>query len=72
MHALAILAETTVEADKTAFYIVGGALAVWAVVLSAIGLTRPQFPGTAAVARGVMALSAVLVVGAMAAAVATA
>lgn len=71
MHLLSILAQTTVEADKTPFYIVGGALAAWAVVLSAIGLTRPQFPGSTAAARGVMAFSAVLVAGAMVAAVAT-
>jgi hypothetical protein len=64
-------AEEEVESSKTAFYVAGGLLAVWAVVLSAIGLSRPEFPGEARISRGVMALSAVLVVAAMAAAVIT-
>lgn len=75
MHLLALIvaaAEEEVEPSKTAFYIAGGLLALWAVVLSAIGLSRPEFPGEAGAARGVMALSAVLVVGAMVTAVVTA
>lgn len=59
------------EPSKTAFYIAGGLLALWAVVLAAIGLSRPEFPGKAGVSRGVMALSGVLVVAAMTAAVLT-
>ncbi len=74
MDPLAIIVAAAEESEpsKTAFYLLGGLLAAWAVVLSAIGLTRPEFPGNAGVARGVMALSAVLVVAAMAAAVLTA
>ena len=49
----------------------GGALAAWAVVLGFIGLRSPDFPGSERGARGVMAISAVLVVAAMAAAVLT-
>ena len=60
-----------VEPNKTPFYIVGGALAAWAVFLAFIGLSRPEFPGGAAAARGVMAISTALVVAAMATAVAT-
>ncbi len=71
MHVLSVLAAEVVEPSKTPFFIAGGALAAWAVVLSAIGLSRPEFPGNAAAARGVMAISAVLVLAAMAAAVAT-
>ena len=73
MDPLAIMLAAAEESEpsKTAFYILGGALAAWAVVLAAIGLSRPEFPGEARVARGVMALSAVLVVAAMAAAVLT-
>jgi len=73
-HALAILAasEGGGEPSKTAFYIVGGLLAVWAVVLTAIGMSRATFPQTKGHQRGVMAISAVLVAGTMAAAVATA
>jgi hypothetical protein len=57
--------------SKTPFFIVGGGLAAWAVILAAIGLSRPEFPGGAAVARGVMALSALFVAAAMVTAVAT-
>jgi hypothetical protein len=72
VHALAIAAVEVVEHSKTAFYLCGGALAAWAVVLSFAGLRSPGFPGSAAAARGVMALTAVLVVAAMATAVLTA
>lgn len=71
MHplALVVLAAMKAEPSKVPFYLLGGALAAWAVIVSAIGLARPAFPGTGALARGVMALSAALVVAAMAAAV---
>ena len=72
MHALLVLAaEAAEETSKTAFYLAGGALAAWAVILAAVRLTRPDFPGSDGAARGVMAISTVLVVAAMAAAVAT-
>ena len=57
--------------SKAPFYLAGGALAVWAVVLSAIGLTRPNFPGNTSGQRGVIAISLVLVVIAIAMAVHT-
>jgi hypothetical protein len=63
-----ILAEA--EKSKTPFFLVGGGLAAWAVILAFVGLTRHDFPGTASIARGVMAISAILVVAAMATAVA--
>ena len=69
MHALILLAEA--GPSKVPFFIVGGALAAWAVILSALGLSRPDFPGSATAARGVMAISVLLVAGAMAAAVIT-
>ncbi|MCW2991074.1 MAG: hypothetical protein JWM73_1668 [Solirubrobacterales bacterium] len=72
MHALLVAAaEGAAETSKTAFYLAGGALAAWAVILSALGLSRPEFPGSDGAARGVMAISTVLVIAAMAAAVAT-
>jgi hypothetical protein len=72
MHALLVLAaEAAEETSKTAFYLAGGALAAWAVILAAVGLTRPEFPGSDGAARGVMAISTLLVIAAMAAAVAT-
>jgi hypothetical protein len=69
MHALLLAAAD--EPSKVPFFIVGGALAAWAVVLSALGLSRPDFPGNGTAARGVMAISVVLMAGAMVAAVAT-
>lgn len=71
MHALVVLAAEAAEPSKTPFYIVGGALALWAVVLAGAGLSRPEFPGSEAASRGVMAISTVLVIAAMAAAVFT-
>jgi hypothetical protein len=59
------------EPSKTPFYLAGGALAAYAVVLAAVGLTRPSFPFSQSGARAVMALSVVLVVVAIAMAVAT-
>ena len=71
VHALLVLAAEKAEPSKTGFYVVGGALAVWAVVLGVIGLRSPSFPGSVRSSRGVMAVSAVLVVAAMATAVLT-
>ena len=66
-------AEEGAEPSKTLFYICGGALAVWAVVVSAIGIRAHEtFPPTQRAARGVMTISVVLVVLAMASAVITA
>lgn len=69
---LTLLAADIHEKSKTAFYIAGGVLAGWAVVVSAIGFTKPDFPGKIGGARVVMAISAVLVVAAMSTAVLTA
>lgn len=59
--ALLVLAAEEAEPSKTSFYLGGSLLAVWAVVLSVIGLSRPGFPASAAAARGVYGVSAVLV-----------
>jgi hypothetical protein len=48
------------------FFIAGGLLASFAVLISVFGFKRPDFPPSDAAARGVMAVSAVLVAGAMA------
>jgi hypothetical protein len=47
------------------FYIVGGVLAVWALVVTAIGVTREDFPSTPGATRLVGAISIVLVVAAV-------
>ena len=72
LSALVVAAEAQVEPSKTPFYLFGGVLAVWAVVLSAIGMSQATFPATVNAKRGVVALTALLVVGAMATAVITA
>jgi len=59
------------EPSKVPFYIVGGLFVVWAVGLAAVGLTRPAFPHNQRGGRAVMAVSFVLAVGSMAAAVLT-
>ncbi len=58
--------------SKTAFYIAGGGLALWAVVIGVTGVTRPAFPRGDRSARAVMLVSGVLMVAAMATAVITA
>lgn len=47
------------------FFVAGALLALWAVTVSVFGFTRPDFPSTEGAARGVMGLSAVLVVAAV-------
>ena len=75
MHALATLMSFVAaesEKSKTPFYVAGGALAVWAVLVSAIGIAKHEtFPGTKGTRGVVLAISTVLVLAAMAAAVAT-
>lgn len=52
------LAQAVEAASKTAFYVGGGLLAVWAVVLSALGLSRPDFPRGQGAGRLVLLISA--------------
>ena len=59
------------EPSKVPFFIIGGALAVYAVVLATIGIQRPNFPGGASGQRGVIALTLVMVVLAIGAAIVT-
>jgi uncharacterized cupredoxin-like copper-binding protein len=60
------------EKSKTPFYIAGGVLVVWALIVSmAIGMRNVSFPATIGAARAVMAISAVLVVLTVSMAVAT-
>jgi plastocyanin len=57
--------------EFTAFHAVGIALAVWALVVTALGVTREDFPGKGNGQKIVMAISAILVVGAIGTAIAT-
>jgi hypothetical protein len=60
------------ESSKAVFYVFGGLLAVWALVVSAIGIKAHEtFPPSRSAARGVMAISVVLILAAMASAVLT-
>ena len=66
-------AEAGPESSKTLFYVCGGLLAAWAVVVSAIGIRAHEtFPPSRGAARGVMAISVLLILAAMASAVITA
>jgi hypothetical protein len=49
----------------TAYYIAGGLLALWAVLLSFLGIVREGFPKTDGSARIVMAVSVLLTLGAI-------
>jgi hypothetical protein len=74
MSVLALIlasAEGAEEHSKTAFYVAGGLLAVWAVLISLVGVARPSFPGKAG-GRVLMLLTVLLVAGAASTAVITA
>ena len=74
LHALLTFAAEAVEEEssKVPFYIAGTLLAVWAVAVSLLGIQRHrEWPASEGAARGVMGVSAVLVVAAMATAVLT-
>jgi len=59
------------EPSKVPFYLAGGVLAAWAVVLAGIGLTRPEFPFDVRGERAVIAISFVLMAIAIAMAIVT-
>lgn len=49
--------------SKTPFYVAGGVLVGWALILSlAVGLRRPEFPSNLPGQRAIMGVTAVLVV----------
>lgn len=69
--ALLVLAAEQAQPSKIAFYVGGGLLALWAVLLALLGLSRPDFPSTGGAARGVYGVSALLVAVAAATAIIT-
>lgn len=74
MHAVAIQLAPIIGAEKSKvpFYIAGGALVLWAVILSlALGMRKPDFPGSAIGERVVIAITLVLVLAAASMAVVT-
>jgi plastocyanin len=69
VHLTPILAA---EKSKTPFYIAGGLLVAWALIVSlGVGLRNPSFPGTVGIQRAVMGVSAALVLLAVSMAVVT-
>jgi uncharacterized cupredoxin-like copper-binding protein len=74
VHTLAIHLAPVLAAEKskTAYYIAGGLLVAWALIVSVLfGLRKPDFPGSLGGQRVVMAISAVLVIAAASTAVIT-
>jgi plastocyanin len=70
---LAFLPVLAAEKSRTPFFIAGGVLVAWALILSlGLGLRRPAFPGNLVGERVVIAISVVLVLAAISAAVVTA
>ena len=57
--------------SKVPFYIAGGVLAGWAVVLAALGLRQPEFPKNLGGQRTVIGISLLLAVVAIAMAIKT-
>jgi len=55
--------------NYTLFYVVGGVLAVFAVLVSVLGFMKADFPGTGAASNAVMGIGAILSAAAMFAAV---
>jgi len=59
-HAAGAAAEHEEHKSELPFFLAGGALSVFAILISVFGFKRPDFPATAAAARGVMTAGAVL------------
>jgi hypothetical protein len=59
------------EPSKVPFFIAGGVFALWAVVLSWIGLTHPSFPFDVRGQRAVIGVSFILAAAALAMAIVT-
>jgi hypothetical protein len=55
-----------------AFHVCGGILAIWAVVVSFLGITREGFPGNKGLERGIELITVVLVVLAVSTGIVTA
>src|SRR3954453_22793984 len=60
LHELIPVLAAAGQKSKTAFYVAGGVLAAWAVIVSLIGVTRPGFPGGRPGERAGIAVSVLL------------
>jgi hypothetical protein len=66
-----LLITAAAEPSKVPFFIIGGVLAIYAVILATIGIQRPSFAANRSGERGVITLTAVLVVIAIGTSIAT-
>ncbi len=74
MHAAVLQLAPVLAAakSKVPYYIAGGLLVSWALLLSlGLGLRKPEFPGSASGQRAVIAVTVLLVVATMSMAVVT-
>jgi hypothetical protein len=62
-----LAAAEVAKKSEAPFFIAGGAFATFAVLISIVGIKKPDFPADAGAARGVMALGVLLMLGAMSA-----
>ena len=67
-----LIAFAAEETSKLPFYIAGGVLVAWALLVSLFAIRRETFPSSEGQSRGVMAISVLLIAAAMATAVITA
>jgi hypothetical protein len=75
MHTFALQLAPVLAAEKSKvpFYVAGGVLVAWALILSlGLGMRKPDFPGSLAAQRAVVAVTAILVLAALSTAVLTA
>jgi hypothetical protein len=71
LHAVLTFAAEKAEPNKTPFYICGGLLVIWALVVATVGIRNERFAEAKRTGRTVMAISLLLVVATMASAVLT-
>jgi hypothetical protein len=67
-----LAAEGAAEPSKTPFYVFGGVLAAWAVLVGLLGIVKPDLPAKAAAQAAIMFVTVALVAAAMTTAVVTA
>ena len=66
-----LLITAAAEPSKVPFFIIGGGLALYAVILATIGIQRPGFASNASGQRGVITVTSVIAVLAVGAAILT-
>ena len=66
-----LIAAVEEEPSKTLYYLAGGALALFAIGISVVGFTRPDFPSTPSQSRAIMVSGVLLTVFTMAAVIIT-